>query len=88
LGARPKSLENLYGCGFTCSVGAEQAKDFAFCDIESDTAHGFEIAIGLMQACYVDDGLHVCWNPFYRPGRRSFRKIGERRETQDERQRL
>src|ERR1051325_8464550 len=58
-GARAQPFQNLHSRGLAGAVGAEQTEDLALTDLEVDAAHGFEIAIGFVQCCYLNNRLHV-----------------------------
>jgi hypothetical protein len=46
--------EHGNGRGLACAIGAEQAKDFARLDIETDTLHSLDFAKGSVQVCYLN----------------------------------
>ena len=46
--------EHGNGGGLAGAVGAEQAKDFARLDVETDALHGLDFAKGFVQVCYLN----------------------------------
>ena len=50
--------QHLHRRGFARPVGAEEANDLAFADVERDALHGFGGAIGLGQGVDVDHRSH------------------------------
>src|SRR5439155_19531444 len=51
-----QALKDLDRGGLSCSVRAEQAEDFAFLDVEADTADGQHVAVVLNEIFYLEDG--------------------------------
>ena len=57
-GSLPNTFQDLDGGGFTGTVGAEEAEDFASLHFEVDAADGLEVTVRFMQAADGDCKAH------------------------------
>src|SRR5262249_43993538 len=51
-----EAFEDFDGAGFTRSVRAEEAEDFAFLDGKADAADGFDVAVAFEEVFNVQNG--------------------------------
>src|SRR6202021_798627 len=79
--------EHFDGCGFSCSVGAEESEELARRDGEVDVLNGGEVAETAGEACSGDGRDHV--GEAYRMDESGAvkRRNGDRRDKADKRKR-
>ena len=50
-----QALHDFHGGGFPSAIGAQQTKNFAFLNVETDASHGLHIAVAFYQVLNLQD---------------------------------